>query len=74
VAPPSYAFPRASRNLSTAYPQLVALISKARARPRIAAYLASQPRLDFNESGVFRHYSGLNANSRQKRGYPQAAN
>jgi len=29
------------------------------ARPRIAAYLASNRRIAFNEHGIFRHYSEL---------------
>jgi glutathione S-transferase len=56
-----YAFPRATANLSTTYPQLAALVSHARARPRIAAYLKSRRRLKFNESGVFRHYPELDS-------------
>jgi glutathione S-transferase len=57
----AYAFPRATVNLSTAYPQLSKLVSSVRARPRIAAYLKSPRRLDFNDSGVFRHYPELDA-------------
>jgi len=30
-------------------------------RPRIAAYLASPRRIAFNEDGIFRHYSELDA-------------
>jgi glutathione S-transferase len=32
-----------------------------RARPRIAAYLASERRIPFNEQGIFRHYPQLDA-------------
>jgi glutathione S-transferase len=30
-------------------------------RPRITAYLASDRRIPFNESGIFRHYRELDA-------------
>jgi len=54
-----YAFPRATADLDARYPLLAALASRVRARPRIAAYLASPRRIPFNESGVFRHYPEL---------------
>lgn len=56
-----YAFPRAMARLETAYPRLVALHERVRARPRIAAYLASGRRLAFNQQGIFRHYPELDA-------------
>jgi glutathione S-transferase len=35
------------------------LHDRVAARPRIAAYLASDRRIPFNESGIFRHYPEL---------------
>jgi len=54
-----YAYPRAMSRLQAAYPRLIALHERVRARPRIAAYLASGRRLKFNEQGIFRHYPEL---------------
>jgi len=34
---------------------------RVRARPGIAAYLASPRRIPFNEQGIFRHYPALDA-------------
>ncbi|HKC42769.1 MAG TPA: glutathione S-transferase, partial [Burkholderiales bacterium] len=38
---------------------VIALHDRVAARPRIAAYLASERRIPFNESGIFRHYPEL---------------
>ena len=54
-----YAFPRAMRRLERKIPRVVALQDRVAARPRIAAYLASDRRIPFNQSGLFRHYSEL---------------
>jgi len=54
-----YAFPRAMRGFSTRYPALAKLRGRVAARPNIARYLKSDRRVNFNESGVFRHYSEL---------------
>ena len=54
-----YAFPRATRRLAAHYPRLVALHDAVAARPNIAAYLASERRIPFNETGIFRHYAAL---------------
>jgi len=35
------------------------LQSRVQERPRIAAYLASDRRIPFNELGIFRHYPEL---------------
>ncbi len=59
VAGLRYAFPRATADFAARYPALVGLHDLVRARPNIAAYLASPRRLAFNESGVFRHYPEL---------------
>jgi glutathione S-transferase len=56
-----YAFPRAMTRLEKKYPQTIALHDKVAARPRIAAYLASERRIPFNEEGIFRHYKELDA-------------
>lgn len=54
-----YAFPRAVARVAT--PRLDALCAAVRARPRIAAYLASDRRIPFNQEGIFRHYPELDA-------------
>ena len=56
-----YAFPNAMPPLEAQCPRLVALHDRVLARPRIAAYLASPRRLEFNEQGIFRHYRELDA-------------
>jgi len=55
----SYAFPEAMAKFTTRYPGLAALRDSVKARPKIAAYLASPRRLPFNEDGIFRHYPEL---------------
>jgi len=54
-----YAFPNAMRTYDGRFPALLALHAMIRARPNVAAYLASPRRRAFNESGIFRHYSEL---------------
>lgn len=54
-----YAFPRATAHFASHYPRLAALRKAVAARPNIAAYLASERRLPFNETGIFRHYPEL---------------
>jgi glutathione S-transferase len=54
-----YAFPRAMARIEPDYPALVALRDRVAARPNIAAYLASERRIPFNEDGIFRHYAEL---------------
>ncbi len=49
-----YAFPRATANLPRRYPALAALRDTVALRPGIARYLASDRRIPFNTSGVFR--------------------
>ena len=55
----AYAFPRAFAGADKLYPALSALASKVAAQPNVAAYLASDRRIPFNESGIFRHYPEL---------------
>jgi glutathione S-transferase len=54
-----YAFPRAMARVAPAIPGLVALRDRVALRPRIAAYLGSSRRLQFNETGIFRRYPEL---------------
>jgi len=55
----TYAFPRAMTAFESKVPGLIALCDQVKARPRMAAYLASERRLAFNEDGLFRHYPEL---------------
>jgi glutathione S-transferase len=56
-----YAFPRTMARIERKYPKLVANHDRVAARPRLAAYLASARRIPFNQEGIFRHYSELDA-------------
>jgi glutathione S-transferase len=56
-----YAFPRAMARLAKKHPRVIALHDEVAARPRIAAYLASDRRIPFSEAGIFRHYQELDA-------------
>lgn len=59
VAGLRYAFPKAMARTARRYPQVTALHARVAARPRIAAYLASERRLPFNEHDLFRNYAEL---------------
>jgi glutathione S-transferase len=61
VAGLRYAFPRAMARLELQHPRVAALHDQVASRPRIAAYLASERRIPFNQHGVFRHYPELDA-------------
>jgi glutathione S-transferase len=61
VAGLRYAFPRAMKRLERKCPRVVALHDAVARRPRIAAYLASERRIPFNEMGIFRRYPELDA-------------
>jgi len=54
-----YAFPRTMAKLEPKHRRLVALHDRVSSRSRIAAYLASERRLPFNQQGIFRHYPEL---------------
>ena len=56
-----YAFPKAMTRLERKIPGVVALHDRVAKRPRIAAYLASERRIGFNEQGIFRYYKELDA-------------
>lgn len=54
-----YALPRAVDAATVDTPRVLALVERVAARPRLAAYLASDRRTAFNEHGIFRHYPEL---------------
>jgi glutathione S-transferase len=54
-----YAFPKAVARLEKKIPRVIELHDAVAKRPRIAAYLASQRRIAFNEMGIFRQYAEL---------------
>jgi len=56
-----YAFPRAMRKTEKRFRRLVRLHDAVARRPRLAAYLASERRIPFNQQGIFRHYPELDA-------------
>jgi len=56
-----YAFPKTMEQQESNWPRLAALCDKVAARPNIAAYLASERRIPFNEDGIFRRYAELEA-------------
>ena len=55
----TYAFPKTMAKQTI--PKLRALRDRIAQRPRITAYITSDRRLTFNESGIFRHYAELDA-------------
>ena len=54
-----YAFPDTMTLLQPEIPRLMALHDLVSKRPNLAAYLASNRRIPFNEYGIFRHYPEL---------------
>ena len=54
-----YAFPRATRRALKKAPLVAALHDSVAQHKRVAAYLASERRIAFNEEGIFRHYPEL---------------
>jgi glutathione S-transferase len=59
VAGLRYAFPHAMTRVERQCRRVSALHDRVAARPRIAAYLASDRRLPFNEEDIFRRYKEL---------------
>ena len=55
----SRAFPKAFARFAPEIPGLVALRERVEQRPRVAAYLASDRRIAFSRSGIFRDYPEL---------------
>ena len=67
----AYAFPHAFADAGKLYPALAALTKSVGAQKNVAAYLASDRRIPFNTSGIFRHYPELDlgaAKAGRKRG------
>ena len=56
-----YAFPKSTRRTLKKAPLVAALHERVAQHARIAAYLASERRLAFNEDGIFRRYPELDA-------------
>ena len=56
-----YGFPNLMKRAEKKYPRVVDVRDRVAKRPRIAAYLASERRIPFNEMGIFRHYAELDA-------------
>ncbi|RAI39618.1 glutathione S-transferase family protein [Rhodoplanes roseus] len=54
-----WAFPTTMKRLERRLPRLVALHDRVADRPAIAAYLASERRIPFNQMGIFRRYPEL---------------
>jgi glutathione S-transferase len=58
-----YAFPNALARVEREHASLTALRDRVAARPNVAAYLASERRIPFNQDGIFRHYPELDRSS-----------
>ena len=56
-----YAFPKAARRALKKAPLVLALHGRVAQHERVAAYLASERRIAFNEDGIFRRYPELDA-------------
>ena len=56
-----YAFPQRMAAIEAAYENTAALAGLVASHKKVAAYLASDRRLPFNEDGLFRHYPELDA-------------
>jgi glutathione S-transferase len=57
----AYAFPHGFADAARLYPSLAALTKLVVEQKNVAAYLASDQRIPFNESGIFRHYPELDS-------------
>ena len=60
---PRYAFPRAVIKQERKHRRVIALHDRVATRPRLAAYLASERRLSFNQEEIFRRYPELDDRS-----------
>ncbi len=67
VAGLRYAFPNAIGELDPELARLSTLCDRVASRPRMAAYLRSERRQKFNQTGIFRHYSELDTLSPRSR-------
>jgi len=56
-----YAFPKATKRMLNKVPHVAALHAAVPLNRRLAAYLASERRIPFNEDGIFRRYPELDA-------------
>lgn len=56
-----YAFPKAAKRALKRTPHVAALHVRVAQQQRVAAYLASERRIPFNEDGIFRRYPELDA-------------
>lgn len=56
-----YAFPKATRRAAKKTPRVMALRDRVAQHRRVAAYLQSERRIPFNETGIFRYYPELDA-------------
>jgi glutathione S-transferase len=54
-----YAFPKAAASVLAKTPNVVQLHDRVAALPKVAAYLRSERRIQFNEQGIFRCYPAL---------------
>jgi glutathione S-transferase len=54
-----YAFPRMMKRLEKKVPRVTQVHDRVAKRPRVAAYVASERRIPFNQMGIFRHYKEL---------------
>jgi glutathione S-transferase len=54
-----FAFPLAAKRELAKLPHVMALHRAVAARPRLKAYLASERRVPFKETGIFRRYAEL---------------
>lgn len=61
VAGLSYAFPKSTAAQARKFRRVFAHHARIQERERIAAYLASERRIPFNNDGIFRHYPELDA-------------
>ena len=59
VAGLRFAFPKMMKRLEKTVPRVVAVHDRVVERPRIAAYLAGERRIPFNQMGIFRDYPEL---------------